>query len=40
MVTLMILAILIHDNNSNNDITINSGIKILLKVKHKIPCLH
>ena len=30
---------LICDNNSNSDITVNRGIKILLKENHKIPCL-
>ena len=31
--------ILICDINSINDITINNGIKTLLKVNHKISCL-
>ena len=36
----LLLTILIYDNKSNNNITINSDIKILLKVNHKIPCLY
>ena len=33
-IIILLLKILVCDNNSNNNITINSGIKILLKVKH------
>ena len=36
---IILSTILIYDNNSNNDITVNRGIKILLKVNHKISCL-
>ena len=37
---IIILIIIIYDNKSNNNITINSDIKILLKVNHKIFCLY
>ena len=41
IIIIILSVILIYDNNdSNNDITVNNGIKILLKVNHKIPCLH
>ena len=37
---IILLTILTCGNNSNNDISINNGIKILLKVNHKLPCLY
>ena len=39
IIIIVLLTILLCDNNSNSDITVNRGIKILLKVNYEISCL-